>query len=1515
MQMKRKTVLRLLAVAMAASLATTSIPGTTLTRSEIVYADDLAQGVKAASYNSITVEAVNGSQYLAVAADSVTGTPTKDTVGWVPATGDEDSGYTAVLPNLTPGTSYTIYTLTGETVGQQTITQSTRKVNLSTDLSYGDFTLSQDTFVYDGTAKEPTVETITVGGVTLTSGTDYDVTYSGNTNVLGSHMVTVTAKDDSTKCENSTGKTFTISAASIADATVTLNTKDVDEGYSVTYDGTAKQNPTVAVTVGGRTLSSGTDFYASFSGDKTKAGTISVTIEGMGNYAGEVKAENIPAYIITKDTSTTAPTISQDTLEDNTDTSVKIKIEGSKTGYTYEYAILTTEQVKAGVEPTYAKTVEGTGSDATFTLTDLTAATDYTVYCRVKNTDDHAASDATTLAVTTATAKAANIESFTDTQIVMNNATDNTQYIATKDTTKPSEEGQGWVTAANSKATFDNLEPGTTYHIFKKGEDNEVASQATERASLSTATVKIVDGSEEKASGAYSVEYTGSEQKPTVKVTTAGDKELTLNKDYTVTYENNTNVGTDATVIVTGIGQYKDSPSSEFTFSITTASIETATVTVGGKNYDEGYSVTYDGTEKQDPEVTVTLNGTPLTSGTDFTASFSGDKTNKGELTVTISGTGNYTGTPSSIPTYKITEDTNPTVPTLSQGLVTSGNEDTKVKVIITNAKAGYNYEYAYLTAAEVAASADPNYGETSVAGSAEETSFTIDNLTPATDYTIYCRVKASNNNSVSEEKTLAVKTAAEVLQANKVELSKTTDVYNGAENAPTVTVKNSGNSTITNDEENTYYTVTYYKQDENGDNGAEVSAPKAAGTYNVVITGDGTNYSGEIKKTYTITQKTVTAKATEVKDKDYDGNTSVKVTAEFDSGMILGNDEVTIPELTGTLESANAGEGIKLLSVTSTDVVLEGADAGNYTLGTVAPNDKTATITKQSNVTFSGKDSYPVAVGQTITLDTTNNVGATMTYTLVDSNGATVEDTSVTDAITVGTTAGTVELKSYLSRTDLQIKVEISDDGGNNYDATGKSKLISLSFAKQAPYIKIGATDNWNSDAKKLVISKNDANETTFKTKLAATLNYKKDDKTPQSEGVLDKTLTYTYNGGATFPTEEGTYTVVIAYTPEGDDADNIEAASETITLVIAGEQKALSIKVADKSYTVGGTVPTYTFSATAGGSSVSLTTVPTYKICKTGTTEEVQLNSSTATGTYDIVATFTLDATDAALYTLDAQDVTAGTLTVSAASTYNPSSSNNNSNSSTGTATTYTVKENTDGSKMVVDENGKVVTDSKVTATDGKSYVTDKDGKVVTDSKVTTADGKTYITDEDGVVKTGKVAFEGKQYITGSDGAILTDQVAETPSGNKVYVDENGAIVKDKTITGSDGKRYLATKSGKLATDGFYFTPSGNKVYATASGALKTGKVFTVHGKKYYAKASGAIAAAGFVKTESGNTVYATKSGVLKVNKAFKASNGKKYVADKNGKIVKGKKITIGNKIYTTNKKGVIIKVTTKK
>jgi hypothetical protein len=322
--------------------------------------------------------------------------------------------------------------------------------------------------------------------------------------------------------------------------------------------------------------------------------------------------------------------------------------------------------------------------------------------------------------------------------------------------------------------------------------------------------------------------------------------------------------------------------------------------------------------------------------------------------------------------------------------------------------------------------------------------------------------------------------------------------------------------------------------------------------------------------------------------------------------------------------------------------------------------------------------------------------------------------------------------------------------------------------------------------------------------------------------------------------------------------------------TLTVKKARTKIAISANSGSVTVGGSfTPVITVTKDEDGSALS-SDLAEYKIYREEdyTRTPVALADALATaGTYSIepdIKNEYIDTYQAWIYR--------GTLTVTDASTDNPEPDTEKKPSDTTTdTTTLTVKENTDGSKTVVDDKGNVIANEKVTTADGNSYVTDKDGKVVTDDKVTTEDGKTYITDADGVIETGKVTFEGNQYITGSDGAILTDQVAKTPSGNKVYVDEDGVIVKNQAVS-SNGKKYYATKTGKIATNGF-------------------------------------------VKTAKGNTVYATKSGALQVNKAFKASNGKKYVADKNGKIVKGKKITIGNKTYTTNKKGVIIKVTTKK
>ena len=122
-------------------------------------------------------------------------------------------------------------------------------------------------------------------------------------------------------------------------------------------------------------------------------------------------------------------------------------------------------------------------------------------------------------------------------------------------------------------------------------------------ASLASATVAL-------SSTSYT--YSGSAKTPTPTVTLSGTT-LTKGTDYTVSYADNTDVGT-ATVTVTGTGNYTGTASA--TFTIKAASIASATVTLSSTSY------TYDGTAKT-PTVTVTLSGTTLISGTDYTVSYS----------------------------------------------------------------------------------------------------------------------------------------------------------------------------------------------------------------------------------------------------------------------------------------------------------------------------------------------------------------------------------------------------------------------------------------------------------------------------------------------------------------------------------------------------------------------------------------------------------------------------------------------------------------------------------------------------------------------------------------------------------------------------------------------------------------------------------------------------------------------------------------------------------------------------
>ena len=125
--------------------------------------------------------------------------------------------------------------------------------------------------------------------------------------------------------------------------------------------------------------------------------------------------------------------------------------------------------------------------------------------------------------------------------------------------------------------------------------------------------------------------YDGKAKTPSVTVKVNG-KTLKKDTDYTVSYSNNTKVGT-AKVTITGKGNYTGSVSKTYSIKnnfkkATVSGISTKAFT--GKNITQS--------------ITVKCNGKALKNGTDYTASYSNNK-KIGTATVKIAGKGSYTGT------------------------------------------------------------------------------------------------------------------------------------------------------------------------------------------------------------------------------------------------------------------------------------------------------------------------------------------------------------------------------------------------------------------------------------------------------------------------------------------------------------------------------------------------------------------------------------------------------------------------------------------------------------------------------------------------------------------------------------------------------------------------------------------------------------------------------------------------------------------------------------------------------
>jgi len=139
--------------------------------------------------------------------------------------------------------------------------------------------------------------------------------------------------------------------------------------------------------------------------------------------------------------------------------------------------------------------------------------------------------------------------------------------------------------------------------------------------------------------------YSGSKITPEITVSyTPETITLVKDRDYTVSYGENTNAGT-GTIYINGIGNYTGTVTKEFPIAPKALATSMA---------DPVSPQQYTGTAIE-PEITLTDGERTLTLGTDYTVRYLSNDYPTNEAMIRITGTGNYTGTITIL--FTITED------------------------------------------------------------------------------------------------------------------------------------------------------------------------------------------------------------------------------------------------------------------------------------------------------------------------------------------------------------------------------------------------------------------------------------------------------------------------------------------------------------------------------------------------------------------------------------------------------------------------------------------------------------------------------------------------------------------------------------------------------------------------------------------------------------------------------------------------------------------------------------------
>lgn len=316
--------------------------------------------------------------------------------------------------------------------------------------------------------------------------------------------------------------------------------------------------------------------------------------------------------------------------------------------------------------------------------------------------------------------------------------------------------------------------------------------------------------------------------------------------------------------------------------------------------------------------------------------------------------------------------------------------------------------------------------------------------------------------------------------------------------------------------------TVTYTKD------GKTVAEPRDAGTYDVAISYEDTNYIGSTTAKLIINKKDITVKGFEAQSKVYDGNADAEVNSTNAklNGKIDGTDvSIATGDLGWRFEDKNVGTNKKVKNFNA--ISLTGADVDNYNL-------KKPTVELTADIT-----AKPVTITAAVEEKTYNGLTNDAKVTVAAAAGSIVAD----DDVKFENVNGTYANADAGEAVEVSVSYIVSGNDKDNYSftapakVTGKVKKAELNVTLTAP---AAVTYDGNTHEVSSVT----------------------DDRVAADNGKPLYTLTY--NNKDALPIDADTYEVTAKLTDEGSKNYNLNA--NTVNVVI----KEAGMSATDMEYTV---------------------------------------------------------------------------------------------------------------------------------------------------------------------------------------------------------------------------------------------------------------------------------------------------------------------------------------------------------